>query len=281
MSNNEQSSLIIKTMSNEELRKSAPSIFSDSPMESVSSQYHFVKTSEILNLFREAGYFPILAGEAKSRSKGGQKYVKHLIQFRSLETLLKVPKNGLYYDICLKNSHNLTSSFSLELSCFRLVCKNLLTLSTDQLLYRRIIHKGFQNSKITRAINEIVNYIPTAEKQIEQMKQITLTDIESLSLSKAAIDIRFDTSKHDIDPKELLAIKRKEDSLPSSFNIYNRLQESIINGGIKLKSKKSQKIITSKAVTSIDEKIRINKELYKTVQNLILFKQEPEYQLAA
>ncbi|PHR69909.1 MAG: hypothetical protein COA66_13860 [Arcobacter sp.] len=274
-------SKIIKPMSNTELFQAAKSIFSNSASQSVSAQYHFVKTSEILDIFREAGYFPILAGEAKSRSIDGQPYVKHLIQFRSLENLLKAPKNGLYYDICLKNSHNKTSSFSLDLSCFRIVCMNLLTVSTDQLMYRRIIHKGFQNSKITRAINEIVNYIPTVEKQIEQMKQITLTDIESLALSKAVIDIRFDSSKHDVNPKELLKIKRKEDSFPSSFNIYNRLQESVINGGIKLKSKTSQKITTSKAVTSIDEKIRINKELYKTVQNLILFKQESEYQLEA
>lgn len=280
MSTNEQSNLNVKPMSNAELLKAAPSIFSDSPIESVSSQYHFVKTSEILDTFREAGYYPILAGEAKSRSTDGQPYVKHLIQFRSLENLLKVPKDGLYYDICLKNSHNKTSSFSLDLSCFRLVCSNLLTVSSDQLMYRRIIHKGFQTSKITRAIEEMVNYIPTVENQIEQMKQITLNDVESLALSKTAIDIRFDSSKHEINPKELLVVNREEDEYPSLFNVYNRLQESIINGGIKLKHKTTQKVVTSKAVTAIDEKIKLNKQLYTTMQNLLSLKSQ-EYAIAA
>lgn len=269
-----------KPLSNNELLQSAPSIFSETPIEGVSNLYHFVKTSEILDTFREAGYYPILAGEAKSRTQEGQPYVKHLIQFRSLENLLKTPKDGLYYDICIKNSHNLTSSFTLELACYRLICSNLLTVPSDQLMYRRIIHKGFQQSKITRAIEEMVNYIPTVEKEIEVMKRITLNDVEALALSKTAIDIRFDTTKHDIDPQELLAINREEDSYPSAFNYYNRIQESIINGGLKLRNTLSQKVTTSKAVTAIDEKIRLNKELYKTIQNLLSFKTEP-YQMAA
>ena len=280
MSRNIEPKLNVKTMSDEELFKASPSIFADSPIDSVSSQYHFVKTSRILKTFREAGYYPILCGESKSRSKDGQPYVKHLIQFRSLENFLKVPKDGLYYDICIRNSHNLTSSFTLELACFRLVCSNLLTIATDQLMYRKIIHKGFQNSKIARAIEEMVNYIPTVEKEIEQMKQLTLNEVEALALSKTAIDIRFDSTKHDINPQELLTINREEDSIPTAFNIYNRLQESIINGGIKLKSKVNQKIITSKSVTAIDEKIKLNKQLYKTMQNFMSLKSQ-SYQIAA
>lgn len=267
-------------LSNEQLMQQAPSVFSDSAIESVSALYHFVKTSEILETFREAGYYPILAGEAKSRTEEGQPFVKHLIQFRSLENLLKVPKDGLYYDICLKNSHNKTSSFSLELSCFRLVCSNLLTIPSEQLMYHRIIHKGFQKSKITRAIDEIVNYIPTVEKEIENLKQITLNDVEAIAVSKAAINIRFDTSLHDIDPQELIAINRDEDSLPTAFNIYNRIQEAIINGGVKLRHKISLKTVTSKAITAIDEKSRLNKELYKTMKKLASLKSEPHMMAA-
>ena len=272
--------LTTKVMSNEELFKAAPSIFADSPIESVSSQYHFIKTGDLLEIFRDSGYFPILGGESKSRTLEGQPYVRHIIQFRSLENLLKVPSNGLYYDIVLKSSHNKTSAFTLELSCFRMVCSNTLTVSTDQLLHRRIIHKGFQSSKVTMAIEEMVNYIPTIEEEFEIMKNTTLSEVESLALSKAAINFRFDTSKHDINPKELLTINRPEDASPSAFNIYNRLQESIINGGIKLKNRLTQKVITSKAINAIDEKIRLNKQLHRTMQNLMSLRTE-QYQIAA
>jgi len=269
-----------RPLTNSELYALAPSIFSDSAIASVSSQYNFVPTHEILKTFREAGYYPILAGEASSRTSENQPFVKHLIQFRSMSSLLKVPSDGLYYDICLKNSHNKTSSFSLELACYRLVCSNLLTVPTEQLLYHRIIHKGFQNSKITRAIEEIVNYIPTVEKELNTLKQITLNDVEATAVAKTAIDLRFDTSVHDVNPKELLVVNRVEDSEQTAFNIYNRVEEAIINGGINLKHKISQKTVRSKAITSIDEKSRLNKELYKIMQKLASFKQ-PAMALAA
>lgn len=272
--------LTTKVMSNKELFEASPSIFADSPVESVSSQYHFIKTSDLLDIFRESGYFPILGGESKSRTLEGQPYVKHIIQFRSLENLLKTPVDGLYYDICLKSSHNKTSAFTLELSCFRSICSNTLTVSTDQLLHRRIIHKGFQSSKVKMAIEEMVNYIPTVEEEFEDMKNTILSDIESLALSKTVIDFRFDTSKHEINPKELLAINREADSAQTAFNIYNRLQESIINGGIKLKNRLNQKTTTSKSVTAIDEKIKLNKKLHQTMQNLMSLKSE-QYQIAA
>lgn len=280
MSRNEQSNLTVKPMSNEELYKEAPSIFSENPIDSASDSYAFVPTYKLLDIFREAGYYPILCGEAKSRTKDNQPYVKHIIQFRSLENLLKVPKDGLYYDIALKNSHNLTSAFTLELSCFRLVCSNLLTVSTDQLMFRKIIHKGFQTSNVKRAIEEMVNYIPTVEKEFEAMKNLTLNDVESLALSKTAIDFRFDTNKHDINPTELLTINRESDEYPSAFNIYNRIQESIINGGVNLKDKITNKVVKSRAVTAIDEKIRLNKQLHRTMQNFMSLKTE-QYQIAA
>lgn len=272
--------LTTRVMSNSELFEVAPSIFADSPIESVSTQYHFIKTSDLLDIFRKSGYFPILGGESKSRTLEGQPYVKHIIQFRSLENLLKRPIDGLYYDICLKSSHNKTSAFTLELSCFRSICSNTLTVSTDQLLHRRIIHKGFQSSKVKMAIEEMVNYIPSVEKEFEDMKNTTLSDIESLALSRTAIDFRFDTSKHDINPKELLVINREADLYPSAFNIYNRLQEAVINGGINLTDKLSRKVIKSKSITAIDEKIRLNKLLHKTMQNLMSLKSE-NYQMAA
>lgn len=187
---------------------------------------------------------------------------------------MKTPIDGLYYDICLKNSHNKTSSFSLELACFRLVCSNLLTVPTEQFLYHRIIHKGFQNSKITRAIEEIVNYIPTVEKELNNLKQITLNDVEATAVAKTAVALRFDTSIHDVNPQELLVINRVEDSEPTAFNIYNRVEEAVINGGVNLKHKISQKVVRSKAITSIDERSRLNKELYKIMQTLTSYKQQ-------
>jgi len=262
-------------LNNSELYALAPSIFSDTAINTVSSQYDFVPTYQLLDTFRNAGYFPILAGEAKSRDSKNQPYVKHIIQFRSIENIIRPSAQEEYADIVLKNSHNKTSSFTLDLSYFRLVCSNLLTIPSEQLMYHRIIHKGFQSSKVERAIKEIVNYMPQVESTIEEWKQHKLNGVAALSLAKAAIDIRFDTSVHDVKPMELLKVNRPEDFNPTAWNIYNRVHESIINGGLQLKNKMSQKITTSKLITSIDEKTRLNKELFRTVQNLVALTSSP------
>ncbi len=267
-------------LTNSELYALAPSIFSDTAISTVSSQYNFVPTHQLIDTFRNAGYYPILAGEAKARNDENQPYVKHILQFRSIENIIRPSAKEEYADIVLKNSHNKTSSFTLDLSYFRLVCSNLLTIPSEQLMYHRIIHKGFQTSKVQRAIEEIVNYMPQVEATIEDWKQHQLSDIAALSLAKASIDIRFDTSVHDVKPIELLTINRPEDSAPTAWNYYNRIHESIINGGLKIKNKLSNKITTSKSITSIDEKTRLNKELYTTVQNLVSLTSNPSLMAA-
>ena len=256
-------------LTNSELFALAPSVFSDKPINTVSSQYNFVPTHKLLDTFRKAGYLPILAGEAKSRDSKNQPYVKHIIQFRSIENIIRPSTKEEYADIVLKNAHNKTSSFTLDLSYFRLVCSNFLTIPSEQLMCHRIIHKGFQTSKVERAIEEIVNFMPQVESTIEDWKQHQLSNAEALSLAKAAIDIRFDKSVHDVRPIDLLKINHPEDTESTAWNIYNRVQEAIIDGGIKIKNKMSQKITTSKRITSINEKTRLDKELYTTVQNLV------------
>ncbi|WP_323586329.1 hypothetical protein [Aliarcobacter butzleri] len=55
----------IKPLTNEELISVAPSIFSENPIEGVSDKYAFVPTYKLLDTFRDAGYYPIMASESK------------------------------------------------------------------------------------------------------------------------------------------------------------------------------------------------------------------------
>ena len=237
-----------KPLSNAELLASAPSIFVEAPIETASEQYHFLATHTVLDTFRQAGYFPIMAGEATSRDKSNQPYVRHIIQFRSLSNILRPNAKEEYADIILSNSANLRSSLTLDLSYFRIACSNLLVISSEQFMFHRIVHKGMQTFKIDRAIQEIVSYMPKVEKQIAELKSIELTPIEAQSLASAAIDIRIDTSKHSMEADDLLEINREADEAPTAWNIYNRCQEAIINGGIKAKNLLTNKTYTTKPI---------------------------------
>jgi hypothetical protein len=61
-------------LTNEQLKQVAPSIFSEAPIEGVSDKYAFVPTYSILDTFRDAGYYPIMASESKVRNDNNQGY---------------------------------------------------------------------------------------------------------------------------------------------------------------------------------------------------------------
>ncbi len=270
----------VHPLTDTELYASAPSIFADKPIEGVSDRYNFVPTHSILDTFRKEGYYPIMAGESKVRNPENFGYQKHIIQFRSMDNLLRPESNTEYADIVLTNSHNRTSSFVLDLAYWRIVCQNMLVVPSHSFQHHSIIHSGFQDHKIGTAINEVVSFMPAMDKRIELFKSITLSPAEQKSFAKAAIDIRFDTDVHSISEEELLQIHRVEDEEPTLFNIFNRVQESIINGGIRGHNKLTGKNITSKALTSIDTRLKLNKELW-SVTDMIASCKAPALAMAA
>ena len=75
-----------------QLRAAAPSIFAETPIDGVSDRYAFVPTASIINSFRQANYYPILAGESKAKNDNIG-FQKHIIQFRSLDNLLRPNSN--------------------------------------------------------------------------------------------------------------------------------------------------------------------------------------------
>ncbi|WP_375724122.1 DUF945 domain-containing protein [Arcobacter sp. KX21116] len=258
----------VKPLNNEQLKVLAPSIFSETPIEGVSSRYAFVPTHSVLDTFKEAGYYPILASESKVRDNDNQGYQKHIIQFRSLDNLLRPEASEEYADIVLTNSHNRTSSFIVDLAFFRLVCENMLVIPSHTFSHHSIVHAGFNLNKVHKAITEVSSYMPKMKDEIEKFKSINLTSLEQYSLANAVIDIRFDRDVHEINPKEFLKINRVEDETPTLWNVMNRVQEAMIRGGVKGKNKQTNKSFTSKAITAIDANLKLNKELFTTVQKM-------------
>ena len=270
----------IKPLSNEQLITVAPSIFSETPIEGVSSRYAFVPTHSVLDTFRDAGYYPIMASESKVRDSDNQGYQKHIVQFRSLDNLLRPNASEEYADIVLTNSHNRTSSFIVDLAFFRIVCSNMLVVPSQTFSHHSIIHSGFNLSKVHDAINEVTSYIPTIQQEIEKYKTIQLSQGEQESLANAAIDIRFDKDTHIVNPKEFLQINRVDDEDNSLWTVFNRVQEAMIRGKVKGVNKHSNKSFTSKAISSIDATLKFNKELFSTVQMIADLK-SPSFQMAA
>ena len=76
-----------------------------------------------------------------------------------------------------------------------------------------------------------------------------------------------------------LKVNHQEDELPTLWNVYNRIQEAMIRGGVKMKNLVTNKTFTSKAINGIDATIKFNKELFEVVEKVALLKSD--YKLVA
>jgi hypothetical protein len=74
-------------ISDDEMRRFAPSVFASQPIEGVSERYSFLPTSSILNGMRENGWVPVRAQEQSIRTEARRGFQKHFVRFARGEHL--------------------------------------------------------------------------------------------------------------------------------------------------------------------------------------------------
>jgi hypothetical protein len=90
-------------ISDDELRRFAPSVFASQPIEGVSERYSFLPTSSILNGMRENGWVPVRAQEQSIRTEARRGFQKHVVRFARLQHLQSWEKNQVRPEVVLVN----------------------------------------------------------------------------------------------------------------------------------------------------------------------------------
>src|SRR5260370_40744955 len=95
LNNNSTRSTVPGTVaiSDDEMRRFAPSVFASQPIEGVSERYSFLPTSSILNGMRENGWVPVRAQEQSIRTEARRGFQKHVVRFARVEHLQTWEKN--------------------------------------------------------------------------------------------------------------------------------------------------------------------------------------------
>src|SRR5258708_15584823 len=116
-------------ISDDEMRRFAPSVFASQPIEGVSERYSFLPTSSILNGTRENGWVPVRAQEQSIRTEARRGFQKHVVRFARVEHLQSWEKNQVRPEVVLVNSHDKSIAYQLHCGLFRLVCTNGMVVS--------------------------------------------------------------------------------------------------------------------------------------------------------
>ena len=201
----------------------------------LSKHYSFVPTSNVINDLRSMGWECVDAKQVKARKKSTNGYQKHMITFEHPK--YKVEGKEEYPQILLTNSHDGGNAFTLSAGIFRLVCSNGLVIKTEDYGSARLVHKGYSFEAVQKLVKEFEETVAEVLNKITAMKKVELTKEQQIEFAKKAALLRFTAKSYNEDNiadvvniDDLLNVDRKEDAGNGLYEVFNRVQESIVQG---------------------------------------------------
>jgi len=257
-------------MSDDDLRRVAPSIFAESAHVSRSDRYTYIPTTEILAAMRANGFVPVRAIQGRSRTEGKAEYTKHMIRFQHPDHASRRALGGISPEAVMVNSHDGTSAYGLMSGVFRSICTNSMIVMEDGATDIRVPHKGDVVGQVIDASFTVVKEATRTLDSAEAWNELRLTRDERDYLAEAAHIIRFGDAegevKTPIRPGQLLLPRRTEDRGDTLWQTHNVLQENCIRGGLSAigpDANNRPRRHTTKGITNIDGDVRLNRALWQ------------------
>jgi hypothetical protein len=257
-------------LSDEALRRNAPSIFATEPYHQCSNRYRFIPTIDVINGLRENGFSPVKAMQSRCRIPDKREFTKHMIRFRQQKDLENVEGQEIF-EIVLINSHDRTSSYQLMLGIFRLVCSNGLIVG-DTFSKIKTIHAGNRNLKqdVIDASYEIIENAPNVIETVNNWKGLLLPAPAQEAFAKSALELN--PSSIEIEPKSLLRSRRLEDRPNEKgernlWNTFNVIQENFIKGHVYGRNKKGN-LRRTRAIKAVTADVKLNKALWRLTEEM-------------
>jgi len=252
-------------MNDAEIRKVAPSVFTETPSNGVSKHYTHIPTTKVINDMRTLGWDVIDAKEVKARKSSTRGVQKHLVVFRNPEVVINGEDGDTVFpQILLTNSHDGKNAFTFTAGLFRMICENGLVISTTQFEDVKMRHMGYTFEDLQANIHKMVERLPLTVESMNRMKEIQMGQEAALEFAQRALETRFEKDQIDnikIDLNELLEPVRREDRGDDLWSVFNVVQEKIIDGGFTYSS--GTKTRKARRVKNFSQDQKINRELFE------------------
>jgi hypothetical protein len=250
-------------LSNDEIAQVAPSILAHAAHKSRSDRYSYIPTVEVLDALRKEGFQPFMVCQTRVRDDGRRAYTKHMLRLRHADQITGSEAN----EIIMLNSHDGTSSYQMLAGMFRFVCENGMVCG-DNVNEIRVPHKGDVVGQVIDGAFRVLDSFEDAARQRDGMAWTALNDGEQAAFARAALALRYDEDEPaPVSERQLLAPRRIEDRASDLWTTFNRVQENMLRGGLHGRNA-SGRATTTRAVTGIDQNIRLNRALWVLADEL-------------
>ncbi|HDQ4576314.1 DUF932 domain-containing protein [Pseudomonas aeruginosa] len=251
-------------LSDDQIRRVAPSIFADAPHESRSERYSYIPTATVLTELRKEGFQPFMVTQTRVRDEGRREHTKHMIRLRHASQINGAEAN----EIVLLNSHDGTSSYQMLAGMFRFVCSNGLVCG-DTVADVRVPHKGDVAGHVIEGAFEVLSGFERVKESRDLMRSITLDEGEAEVFARAALSLKYDDPDKPapITESQILMPRRFDDRRPDLWSVFNRTQENLTKGGLHGRSANGRRQRT-RPVQGIDSDVRLNRALWLLTDGL-------------
>lgn len=257
-------------LTDDQIRRVAPSIFAEDKHESRSARYAYIPTSQVLDGLRKEGFQPFMVAQARVRDQGKREHAKHLIRLRHVNQIAAAEAN----EIILLNSHDGSSSYQMMSGQFRFVCANGLVCGhTDNDI--RVRHNGNVFDNVIEGAFRVLDDFEGVTEQREGMKALTLDPQFQQVFARSALALRYGTEDEEgaapvvapITETQLLRANRFEDRKPDLWTTFNVVQENMIRGGLRGRNATGGRM-TTREVTGIDQNVKLNRALWVLAEEM-------------
>ena len=261
----------------------APAIFANSVKDSLSPRYAQLRTADVLPVLADYGFVPVQAAQKRSR-KTSPVHTQHMVAFAHRDSLIDTYNpDGHRGEIILYNSHDGSGSIKLFAGAYRFICSNGIVAGDG--FQSRLYHNQANVNSFEHMLTNTVKRLPLLMERIEQMRSIQLTRDAQVEMATQSALTRWKWAPEQVEDvvvkgsystsatvNSLLVPSRLEDSMADSWTVFNRIQENVLRGGALIRSITEKNpdgsIRKSRAVNSVAENVRVNRELWDIAENI-------------
>lgn len=250
-------------LTDDQIRRVAPSIYAEMPHTSRSDRYTYIPTSTVLNKLRNEGFQPFMVCQTRVRCDERREHTKHMIRLRHASQINGSEAN----EIILLNSHDGSSSYQMLAGMFRFVCQNGLVYG-DTVMDVRVPHKGDVTNQVIEGAYVVLSSFDRVLESRDAMRTINLDNKEAEVFAQAALALKYDPDvPTPVTEDQILKPRRRDDQGQNLWSVFNRVQENLTKGGLPGRTITGNRQRT-RPVSGIDQNVRLNRSLWLLAEGL-------------